>query len=439
MRVKTIAIIGTGIAGLGCGYLLHRDFDVSLFDRNDYTGGHTNTITVDEAGKPVPIDTGFMVFNEITYPNLTRLFAELTVETVPTTMSFGVQHIPSGIEYAGGSVSQLFAQPRNLFNTRFLGALRQIGRFNSEAQDALASGSFERTTLQEYADARGYGHDFLRLYLLPMSSAVWSTPFEEVRDFPAMTLLRFFRNHGLLGGLSGQLQWQTVAGGARTYVEKMTRGFRERIHLGNGVVRVDRSPSGATLRFADGSARGFDKVVFACHADEALAMLAEPTPDERRLLAPFHYQKNVATLHTDPSPMPRSRRAWASWNCRVDEAGPAQPRSRTDAGARATTIYWMNSLQKVSDRRDYFVSIDDPGLIDPARVLKTITYHHPVFTMAAIDAQRELPSLNDLSPDQTTYFCGSYFRHGFHEDAFTSAIEATCAVIGGATGSEVAA
>ena len=292
-----------------------------------------------------------------------------------------------------------------------------------------------RTTLQEYVDARGYGEDFLRLYLLPMSSAVWSTPFDEVRAFPAMTLLRFFRNHGLLGGLSGQHPWLTVKGGAKTYVEKMTRGFRDQIHLGNGVIRVDRTPSGATLRFADGSSRLFDKVVFACHADEALAMLGEPTPDERRLLGPFRYQKNIATLHTDPAPMPRRRRAWASWNYRIDEV-----RSDGSPSVRATTIYWMNSLQKVSDRRDYFVSIDDPGLIDPARELKTINYHHPVFTLAAVDAQRELPSLNQISPDQTTYFCGSYFRHGFHEDAFTSAIEASRAVVvSSAAASEAAA
>lgn len=420
--MKRIAIIGTGIAGLGCARALHRHADIRLFDRNDYTGGHTNTVTVDEEGRAVPIDTGFMVFNEVTYPHLTRLFSDLGVETMPTEMSFGVQHLPTGIEYAGGSVGQLFARRRNLLDPRFLRALYQIHRFNEEAHAALESGSFERKTLQEYVDARGYGEDFLRLYLLPMSSAVWSTPFDGVREFPAMTLLRFFRNHGLLGGLRGQHQWWTVRGGARTYVEKMTRGFRDRIHLGNGVVRVERTPSGATLRFADGSSTGFEKVIFACHADEALRMLADPTPDERRLLGAFRYQRNVATLHTDPAPMPKRRRAWASWNYRLDEV---------DSAARATTIYWMNSLQKVSGRRDYFVSIDDPGLIDPSRVLKTIDYHHPVFTLGAMDAQRELPSLNRLSSDQSTYYCGSYFRHGFHEDAYASGLDAAAAVLEG--------
>ncbi len=422
MRVKTLAIVGAGVAGLGCGYLLHRDFDITIFDRNGYAGGHTNTVPADEGDRQVPIDTGFMVFNEVTYPNLTRLFTDLGVETFDTSMSFGVQHIPSGIEYAGSGLGQLFAQRRNVVNPRFLRTLYQINRFNTDASRALAGNQYERMTLQEYSDEHGYGEDFLSLYLLPMSSAVWSAPFEDVREFPATTLLRFFRNHGLLGGLSGQHQWKTVRGGARRYVEKMTASFRERIFLGNAVVAVDRDSSGAVIHFADRSSRRFDRVIFACHADETLAMLQQPTADERRLLGAFRYQRNVASLHTDPAPMPRLPRAWASWNYRLDAAANGR--------VSASTIYWMNSLQNVSDRRDYFVSIDDPGLIHPARVLKTIVYHHPVFTLAAIDAQRELPALNRVGPDQTTYFCGSYFGYGFHEDAFTSAIEASRAIAG---------
>lgn len=418
--MKSIAIIGSGIAGLGSAYLLHRDFDVAVFEQNGYPGGHTNTVTVEEAGRNVPIDTGFMVFNEVTYPNLTRLFAELGVETFDTAMSFGVQHVPSGIEYAGSSVSQLFAQRRNLFRPRFLRTLARIDRFNREAHAALASDEGSRMTLQQYSEARGYGEDFLNLYLLPMASAIWSTPFDGIRDFPAIPMLRFFRNHGLLGGLAGQHQWKSVAGGAKNYVEKMTRGFRDRIHLGKAVQAVERDADGATLHFAEGASRRFDRVIFACHADQALGLLAAPTADERRLLGAFRYQHNVATLHTDIGPMPVTRRAWASWNYRFD---------RNEEGrVAATTIYWMNSLQKVSDRQNYFVSIDDPGLIDPAKVLETIAYRHPVFTTDSVDAQRELPSLNAIGPDQTTYFCGSYFRWGFHEDAFTSAIRASRAL-----------
>ncbi len=424
--MTSIAIVGTGIAGLGCGYLLHRNFDIEMFDRNNYAGGHTNTIVVEEEGTPVAIDTGFMVFNEVTYPNLTRLFDRLGVNTVPTSMSFGVQHLAAGIEYCGGSIGQLFAQRRNLLRPRFLRALRQIARFNSEAHEAIASGAFDGLTLDAYVTARNYGEDFLQLYLLPMAAAVWSTPFGEARHFPAVTLLRFFDNHGLLGGLDGQLPWLTVAGGAKQYVEKMTRGFRERIHLGSGVDRVRRDPHGVTIHLTGGATRRFDRVIFACHADEALAMLEDPTPDERRLLGAFRYQRNVAELHTDAAPMPRTRRAWASWNVRIDDT-------------RATTIYWMNSLQGVSQKRDYFVSIDDPGLIDPDRILRRIVYTHPMFTLDAITAQRELPSLNRLAAAQSTYFCGSYFRYGFHEDAFASAIDVCRTIASNDVWQEVAA
>ncbi|MGZ4808416.1 MAG: NAD(P)/FAD-dependent oxidoreductase, partial [Thermoanaerobaculia bacterium] len=275
--MTSIAIIGTGIAGLGCGYFLHRDFDVSLFDRNDYAGGHSNTITVDENGRAVPIDTGFMVFNGVTYPNLSRLFAELGVETMPSAMSFGVQHLASGIEYCGSSVSQLFAQRRNLVRPRFLNALRHISRFNADALRALSEGAEPSDTLEQYCVRRGYSADLLELYLLPIASAIWSTPFDDVRDFPIATLLRFFRNHGLLGGLSGHHQWLTVKGGSKTYVDKMTQPFRGNVHLGNRITRVTRSSHRVTLRFADGASAAFDKVIFACHADEALAMLGDPT------------------------------------------------------------------------------------------------------------------------------------------------------------------
>lgn len=429
--MTNIAVIGTGIAGLGCGYLLHRRFEVSLFDGNGYAGGHTNTIAVDRDGEVVPVDTGFMVFNEVTYPRLTRLFTRLGVETVPTSMSFGVQHRGAGIEYCGSSVDQLFAQRRNLVRPRFLGMLRQITRFNREAREALADSRFAGVTLEQYAQVRGYGPSFRDLYLLPMAGAVWSTPFEDVRHFPATTLLRFFDNHGLLGGLEGHHPWLTVRGGAKRYVEAMTRDFRERIELGNAVRHVERDRGGVTLSFAHGERRRFDQVIFACHADEALALLTNPTSEERRLLSPFRYQRNVALLHTDPAPMPRARKAWASWNVRVAEDG--------DGRSRATTIYWMNSLQHLSPRQDYFVSIDDPGLVDPQRVLRTIVYHHPLFNLETSRLQPELASLNRMGERQRTYYCGSYFGFGFHEDGFASAIEASRAVASAEVWNEEAA
>lgn len=418
----SIAVIGTGISGLACGYLLHRDHDVALFERNGYAGGHTHTVMVREEGRELPVDTGFMVFNEVTYPNLTRLFARLGVATVPTSMSFGVQHVGAGIEYCGSSVSRLFAQRRNLVRPRFLRMLAAVSRFNAEAEAAIDDGRFARMSLEEYARVRRYGRDFLELYLLPMAGAVWSTPFAGVHRFPAVTLLRFFRNHGLLGGLDGHHPWLTVAGGAKTYVEAMTAGFRDRIRLDQGVAAVERDAAGVTLRLGDGSPRRFDKVILACHADEALRLLAAPSAEERRLLSRFRYQENVATLHTDPAPMPRTRRAWASWNVRLD-------------GRHASTIYWMNSLQRVSRARDYFVSIDDPGLVDPAAVLRRIVYHHPLFDVAAVEAQAELPS---LLADRT-FFCGAYFGYGFHEDGLRSAIAASRAAGEGSVADEEAA
>ncbi|HUF18600.1 MAG TPA: FAD-dependent oxidoreductase, partial [Thermoanaerobaculia bacterium] len=347
---------------------------------------------------------------------------DLSVETEPTTMSFGVQHLPRRLEYCGSSLSQLFAQRSNLLNPRFLRMLRQIDRFNREAGEALSGDQWSRFTLEQYAEARRYGDDFLDLYLLPMSSAVWSTRLEDIRHYPIVTLLRFFRNHGLLGGLSGHHQWRTVRGGSRMYVERLTREFSSRIRTGTPVARVRRSAEGVTLRLKDGSAQHFDKVILACHADEALALLEEPTEDERRLLGAFRYQKNVATLHTDPSVMPKKRRAWAAWNYRIDTS--------REGLLRSTTIYWMNALQRVSERCNYFVSIDDPGLIDPSTILRTIVYHHPIFDMEAIDAQAHLGALNRRSPDQDVYFCGSWFGHGFHEDALSSAIEVSSAIEG---------
>jgi predicted NAD/FAD-binding protein len=254
-----------------------------------------------------------------------------------------------------------------------------------------------------------------------MSSAVWSTPPDRMLDFPAMTLLRFFHNHGFLG-LHTQHPWRTVAGGAHTYVPKITEPFRDRVTLAAPVARVERGNKRARVTAADGASAEFDKVIFASHANETLRMLADPTPLETRLLSEFQYQPNLATLHTDSSCMPKRRRAWASWNYRIDH----------DAGGRTapSTHYWMNCLQGVSKKKDYFVSINGENGIAPASVLRRIEYEHPLFSVGAIAAQQELPALNRIGPEQTTYFCGSYFKYGFHEDAFTSAIDCARAVTG---------
>ena len=419
--VKTLAIIGTGIAGLGCAHFLHARYDLTLYEQYDYAGGHTNTIIVDESGRAVPIDTGFMVFNHVTYPNLTRLFRELGVETKPTAMSFSVQHMPSGLEYNGGSLNLLFGQRRNLLRPRHWRMLAQINRFNAEAVPALDDPRFAHLSLRDYVAERGYGDDMLHLYLVPMSSAVWSTPPALMLDFPAMTLLRFWHNHGFLG-LHTQHPWFTVVNGAKSYVQKITAPFRERLQLGRKAVRVSREAGGVKVRAADGSERVFDKVVLACHGDQALALLADPTDLETRLLREFQYQPNTATLHTDASFMPRTRRCWASWNYRLDAA--------PDGTALPTTHYWMNSLQSVSRHENYFVSLNCHDRVAPDRVLRRIDYEHPIFNLATTAAQRELPRLNRLAPSQGTYFAGAWFKYGFHEDGFTSALECARAITG---------
>jgi uncharacterized protein len=415
--MKTLAIIGTGIAGLGCAWLLHKRFRLTVYEQNDYAGGHTNTISVDESGRSVPIDTGFMVFNHVTYPLLTRLFRELGVETKPTDMSFSVQHTPSGLEYGGGNLNVLFGQRRNLFRIRHWRMLRAIDRFNREAVAALDDPSCADLTLGEYIAQRGYGRDMLELFVSPMAGAIWSTPPDRILDFPAVTLLRFWHNHGFLG-LHTQHPWWTVVDGARSYVKRLTEPFRECIALDRKVTRVRRMDGRAQVTLATGETQEFDHAILASHADQSLALLADATEEELQLLREFHTQPNTATLHTDVSFMPRSRRCWASWNYRIDAAA--------GGGTHATTHYWMNSLQDVSRTENYFVSLNCHDRVAPEKVLRRIEYRHPLFTLGAIRAQRELHRLN--APGREIYFAGAWQKYGFHEDGLASALACARAI-----------
>ena len=411
--MKRIAIIGTGITGLGCAHFLHRRADLTLYEKNDYAGGHSNTISVAEENCSVPIDTGFMVFNHVTYPNLTRLFNELGVATKPASMSFSVQHLPTDLEFCGTSLNHIFAQRINLFRPRFWKMVRQINRFNLQAVEALSSPSFQNYTLGEYVRARKYGDDFLNFYLVPMSSAVWSTPPELMLEFPAVALLRFFHNHGFLG-LHTQHPWFTVVNGAKSYVEKITAPFRDKIKLSGGATSVRREGAYVKVTDVSGQTETFNQVIFASHADETLKLLADADEQERSLLGEFKYQPNTALLHTDASIMPKTKMCWASWNYRIDRSA--------DGKVSPSTIYWMNSLQGVSERQNYFVSINGESSVNPKTVLKRIDYEHPLFSLGAIRAQKLLPKLNERM-NNNVFFCGSYFRHGFHEDAFTSALD----------------
>ena len=411
---RKIAIIGTGISGLACGYFLHDQFDIKLFDKNGYTGGHSLTATAREGDKQIPIDMGFMVFNKKTYPNLTRLFDNLNVIYKRSNMSFSVQHISENLEYCGSSINHLFAQRLNIFKLRHWKMLLQINRFNSDAHDALDSGNFIDLTLQEYAEKRGYGSDFLNLYIIPMSSAIWSSPPDQMLNFPATTLLRFFKNHGFLG-MKTQHQWLTPTGGSREYVKLLTRKFQDKIFNSRSVINIKNYKSRVEILFNDGNSEYFDKAILACHADQAVRILQGEDDTNVQILRNFKYQKNTGTLHTDSSVMPKRRLCWASWNYKIKlgDNGNYIPR----------TTYWMNKLQNVSRNNNYFVSINGEDEIKNELIIKQVVFEHPLFDSKAIKAQDELKKINSLSESQNIFFCGSYFKYGFHEDALNSAIQ----------------
>lgn len=409
--MQQLAIIGTGIAGMGCAHFLHNKYDLTVFESLNYVGGHTNTITLEEEGEPIYIDTGFMVFNYQTYPHLCSLFEKIGAPVKKTDMSFSVQYLPNGLEYCGSSLRHLFAQKRNLLNPSFLKMLMQINRFNQESVKILDDPKYLDYSLGQYIKEFGYGDDMLWKYLIPMSSAVWSTPMEQILDFPAVSLVRFFKNHGFLG-LHTQHQWYTVHQGSQAYREKLITPFRDRIRINTKIVSVQRLDNGKVLVItAKGEELMFDKVIMACHANQAFGILKDKTEDEERLLSKFKYQPNLAVLHTDKGQMPKKKLAWSSWNYRIEKQGD---------NLVPSTIYWMNKLQAVSKKVDYFVSIN-PGLsLDRNKVIMEIEYEHPLFDVPAMQAQSELHQLNEKGP---VYFCGSYFRHGFHEDAYKSAVD----------------
>ena len=413
MTPQRIAIVGTGISGLACAHFLHRHHDITLFEKDNRIGGHSNTVMAPEPDREVPIDTGFMVYNEVTYPHLTRLFKELDVATKETSMSFSVQHLQDKLEFNGGSLNLLFAQRRNLLRPRFWKMLLQINRFNKETIAEVKDPQFPHLTLAEYVKARGYGADFLRWYLSPMAAAVWSSPPEKIDDFPALTLMRFWHNHGFLG-LDTQHQWRTVCGGSREYVAKISAPFQDRIHQGSAVSAI--SPENQ-ITLTDGSTHQFDLIISAAHGDQALKLLTAPTPLEKDILSKFSYQANEAVLHTDPQFMPKTKRCWASWNYQI-------------SGEKHSTIYWMNSLQGISDRESYFVSINPSGPIPQDKVIRRLDYEHPLFDLPAIHAQARIPELHQAASESGRYFCGAWQRNGFHEDGLWSAVELCKSLLG---------
>jgi uncharacterized protein len=424
--MSRVAVIGSGIAGLGTAWFLHRHHEVTVFEKDARPGGHAHTVEVREADRAVRIDTGFMVYNPVTYPRLIRLFKALGVPETATDMSFSVQHRPRAIDYSGSSVNHLFAQRRNLFRPSHYRMLMAVNRFNRDAAAAVDDPALRTATLESFVRSGGYGEDFLRLYLVPMASAVWSTPPDKILRFPASTLIRFFHNHGFLG-LHTQHAWRTIAGGSREYVERLCRPFRDRIQLDAGVEAVRRKPRGGVEVVTRTGTADFDKVVLACHPPASLALLGSgATPIERRVLGCFAYQNNPTVLHTDRAVMPRTRLAWSSWNYRYDADAQRSP------AERVSTHYWMNRLQRVSESQDYFVSLNAEGLVDRSRVLMDLAYEHPLFDRSAIEAQAGVAGLNAGAQGGTeTYFAGAWQGYGFHEDGLASAERLAGLLLGG--------
>jgi len=423
---KRIAVIGSGISGLSAAYHLRNQADVTLFEAGSYFGGHTHTVDVT---LPSPqgmithgVDTGFLVFNERTYPGLIGLFAELQVQTSTSDMSFSVQTPRASgqraMEWSGSNLNTVFAQRSNLFSPTFLGMLRDVLRFNTLA-NALADRGQDHALMQplgEFLETHKFGSAFRHWYLLPMLGCIWSCPTDQMLQFPVATMVRFCHNHGLIQVVN-RPQWFTVTGGAKHYVEKLLQHI-PRTHLQTPVKRIERNGSEARVFTASGS-EDFDGVVLACHADQALSLLAQPTPQEQALLGAIRYHPNKAVLHKDTSVMPKKKLAWAAWN--YERA--------TDLGLESSRVclhYWINRLQPLPFSEDVVVSLNPVRAIDPSKVLGEYDYAHPVFDLAAIQAQSQLPSLQG---QQNTWYAGAWMGYGFHEDGFKAGRDAALEIL----------
>ena len=406
-----IAIVGSGIAGLSAAWLLNQRHRVTLYEANGYFGGHTNTRIVDTPSGPVPVDTGFIVYNQRNYPLLTALFRHLGVRTQPTRMSFSVSANGGRYEYAGSGLSTLFAQHRNLFSPRHYRMLAAILRFNRDARRSLQDAAVGPTSIEEFIAAGGYGEAFRNRYLLPMAAAIWSCPVETMAAFPAESLLRFFANHGLLD-LRNRPQWRTVCGGSHEYVKQLMKPLHGDSTCRDRVTSVQRGDDGVTVYGEASGARHFDAVVLACHADQALRLLDQPSARERSLLGAFRYQGNRALLHTDSALMPRRKSVWSAWNYLTSES-----RDGTEA---VSVSYWMNCLQRLQQAPPLFVSLNPLREPRADSVIAEMDYDHPVFDHQALAAQQQLGSLQG---DNGVWYCGSYFGYGFHEDALRSSVQ----------------
>lgn len=402
-----IAVIGSGISGNVAAYHLNKSHDITVYEANDYIGGHTHTHEISHKGKQYCVDTGFIVFNHKTYPNFIALLDELGVEEQLSTMSFGVKCDKTGLEYMGSTINSLFAQRRNIFRPSFWRMILDILRFNREATDLLQASS-DDISLGDYLEQHKYSPVFINHYLVPMAAAVWSADLKLMFEFPARYLIRFFHNHGLLS-VNDRPDWYVIKGGSKTYANALTSAFKHKIKLSTPVTQVERIDGGVRITSSEGE-ETFDAVFFACHSDQALKMIKSPTDAEKQILGAIKYQDNEVVLHTDASVMPKRKIAWAAWNYHLLEGDQS----------RVPVTYNMNILQSLDCEDQFCVTLNNSDAIDQSKVLKRLNYHHPIYTKESVAAQARHAEINA----NRFYFCGAYWRYGFHEDGVVSAMEA---------------
>jgi predicted NAD/FAD-binding protein len=404
-----VAIIGSGISGLTAAYLLYKEHDITVYEANDYIGGHTHTHQIDQNNKTWQVDSGFIVYNEKTYPNFIKLLERLKVEVQKTSMGFSVKASSKNLEYSGGSLNKVFAQRQNLFKPSFLLMLKDILRFNRLAVKKLPEVD-ESTTISDFLKEHNFSRPFVEDYIVPMGAAIWSTASKKTTEMPAVFYIRFFKNHGLLQ-IFKRPQWFVIKSGSKSYVNKITQGFKKNVKLSAPVKKVTRNSYGAKIYCdKDLGPTQFDKVIFATHSDQALALLEDPSEDETSILGALPYQKNTAIIHNDVSLMPKNKLTWSSWNYHLSE----------DQNRPVALTYNMNILQSLKAKPDFLVTLNSADEIDPSKVIKKVEYHHPLFTVDGLQAQKKHKKICGIN---NTFYCGAYWGNGFHEDGVNSALE----------------
>mgnify|MGYP000259409140 CR=1 FL=1 len=410
IRPKKIAVVGSGISGLSCAWLLNKAHDVTLFEKDDRLGGHSNTVSFNLDEQTVHVDTGFIVFNPVNYPNLVNFLNILDVDSCDTDMSFAVSANQGAFEYSGTGIQGLFAQKRNLFSPTFWSMIKDLLDFYKNSDQLLEEVQQHPITLGELIRQKGYSDSFIRNHLLPFGAAIWSTPMDKMLDYPALSFLRFCKNHGL-SQLTNRPQWRTIPGGSIGYVSKIAQSLSGKVRLNSRIHKVIRQHDGILIEDHHGSREHFDQIVLACHADQALSLLANPTKQEKRLLSGFPYQRNQAFLHLDQSLMPKRHKVWSSWNYILEGADYQSQ--------QASVTYWMNQLQPLNTDTPVMVSLNPPSPPAQDKLIRSFFYDHPVFGKESLSSQK---LLWQLQGKQNTWFCGAYFGYGFHEDGLQSGL-----------------